>query len=400
VDSAEVQHRAAAVQDEEFTLVAGGALFQLLRRLGVIDETLHRLPARIALIVGLTWLPLLALTSVERNLYQPAPDVSFLGDIECQARFLVAVPLLMIAEWVVHLRMRPLVAQFRARGLVRREGLEGYAEAVRRAHRLRNSVLAEIVLLAVVFVSSILSGRFRYAVAFPVSWYVRTGGHQLSYAGLWFVFVSLPIFQFLLARWGFRLVIWTLFLFRVARLPLRPEALHPDKAGGLAFLGATLTAYIPLAAALGVIVSGALADQILYAGAQLINFKMVIGAAAAAALTVFAGPLLMFVPILARTRRAGLLAYGRVGETYARSFREKWIDGPGPADEPLLGTGDIQSLADLGNSYAVAEQMRVVPLTRAGVVEFLFAFLAPIVPLVLTVMSIEKLLQTLVKMVL
>jgi hypothetical protein len=397
-----IQRSPVDAQEDKFTLLAGGPLFQLMCRAGVIDESLSGLPARIGIIVALTWLPLVVLTLVEGTLVHPAPEVSFLGDFGCQARFLVTVPLLMIAERVVHDRLQPLVAQFRARGLVRPEGLEGYAEAFRKAYRLRNSGVAEALLLAAVFVTSFVIARYRYVEMFPVSWYVRPGGRELSLAGMWFVFFSLPLFQFLLLRWYFLLTIWAVFLFRVARLPLRLESLHPDKAGGLAFLGASLIAFLPLAAAHGVIVSSALVDQIYYAGSKLTEFKGVIIAAAALTLAVFAGPLLVFVPVLSRTRRAGLLEYGRVAKYYTREFREKWIDsaGPDPDDEPMLGSGDIQSLADLGNSYAVAEQMRILPLTRAGVMQFLVAFLLPITPLLLTIMPAEELAQTLIKMVL
>jgi hypothetical protein len=387
---------------EEFSLMAGGPLFQLFRRVGADDEALRGLPKRILIIVGLTWLPLLALTLAGGSFVHAAPELSFLGDVECQARFLVTVPLLMVAERVVQVRLRPLVAQFRARGLIRPEGREAFDEAIHKTLRLRNSAVVEAVLLAAVFVTSFVFARYRYIQLVPDSWYVRPGGRELSLAGMWFVFFSLPLFQFLLVRWYFRLTIWAVFLFRVARLPLKLETLHPDKAGGLGFLGASLIAFIPLAAAHGVIVSGALAGQIFYAGAKLLDFKSLIAAAAALTLAVFAGPLLMFVPVLSRTRRAGLLNYGRVATDYTRDFREKWIDGagPDPAAEPMLGSGDIQSLADLANSYAVAEQMRILPLTRTGVVQFVFAFLAPIVPLLLTVMPADQLARTLLKMVL
>ena len=119
------------------------------------------------------------------------------------------------------------------------------------------------------------------------------------------------------------------------------------------------------------------------------NMKLVIGASAVLVLAVFAGPLLLFVPMLSRARRQGLLKYGLVATEYSQAFREKWIDGRAPAGEPFLGSGDIQSLADLGNSYSVGEQMRIVPVTRSGVLQFVGAFLAPIVPLMLTVMSAD-----------
>ena len=69
--------------------------------------------------------------------------------------------------------------------------------------------------------------------------------------------------------------------------------------------------------------------------------------------------------------------------------------GPPPAEEPLLGSADIQSLADLGNSYGVVQDMRIVPITRDALLRLVGATLAPIVPLALTLMSLEELLRKL-----
>jgi hypothetical protein len=37
---------------------------------------------------------------------------------------------------------------------------------------------------------------------------------------------------------------------------------------------------------------------------------------------------------------------------------------PGPADESFVGGGDIQSLADLANSYEVVRGMQLAPITK------------------------------------
>jgi hypothetical protein len=99
-------------------------------------------------------------------------------------------------------------------------------------------------------------------------------------------------------------------------------------------------------------------------------------------------------------KRTGLRKYGALGQDYVRDFRAKWLAGAMPADEPLIGTSDIQSLADLGNSYAVAEQMRFVPISRSALLLFVAAFLAPILPLVLTMVPAEKLIDKLIGIVL
>jgi hypothetical protein len=384
----------------DFSLQVGGPLYRLLKRLGLVDEGMHRLGPRVALAVVLTWVPLVALSAMERSFAPHPPSMRLLGDIGCHVRFLAAAPLLLLAEVIVHRQMQPLIDQFRVRGLVRPDKVDRLLAAIGDAHRWRNSLLAELVLLAAVYVVSFVSVQHRYAATYPDSWYVRPGGHSLSLAGLWFVFVSLPVFQFLLFRWYFRLLIWGIFLFRVARLPLQVEPLHPDRAGGLGFLGHSLYAFVPIAAAHGFLLSGYLADRIFYAGAMLTDFKFAIGAELAVLLAIFVGPLLLFLPVLLRAKRSGLWDYGRVAQGYVRAFDVKWIQGPQPAEEPILGTGDIQSLADLGNSFAVVEQMHLFPLSRTALLQFTLAFLLPLAPLVLTVVPAEQIGSTLVQLIL
>ena len=102
----------------------------------------------------------------------------------------------------------------------------------------------------------------------------------------------------------------------------------------------------------------------------------------------------MFTPQLARAKRKGLREYGTLAEGYVREFNTKWLRGGAPADEPFVGSGDIQSLADLGNSYEVVRTMRIAPVTREAILQLVVATLAPIVPLALTMMPLEELLKT------
>lgn len=61
--------------------------------------------------------------------------------------------------------------------------------------------------------------------------------------------------------------------------------------------------------------------------------------------------------------------------------------------EPMPGSGDIQSLADLGNSFEILRGMRIIPVSKEAVFQLGVATLAPIVPLVLTMMALDDLLK-------
>jgi len=119
----------------------------------------------------------------------------------------------------------------------------------------------------------------------------------------------------------------------------------------------------------------------------------------AVALFAVLGPLLVFIPVLGHAKRVGLREYGSLAQRYVRDFEQKWLRGGAPADEPLVGSADIQSLADLGNSFEVVKGMRSVPITREAVVQLAVLTLLPLLPLLLTMISFEELLGRLLKVV-
>ena len=102
----------------DFSLVLGGPLFQLLRRTHLADDALEMVRLRIVVMALLAWLPLLLLTALEGQLIGGSAAVSFLMDAEVHIRFLVAIPLMIGAELVVHRRMRLLLRQFLERNLI------------------------------------------------------------------------------------------------------------------------------------------------------------------------------------------------------------------------------------------------------------------------------------------
>jgi hypothetical protein len=53
-----------------------------------------------------------------------------------------------------------------------------------------------------------------------------------------------------------------------------------------------------------------------------------------------------------------------VAERYVHEFDAKWLRGGSPAGDALLGSGEIQSLADLANSFDMVRTMRAPRLPR------------------------------------
>ena len=381
----------------DFSLVHGGPLFQLLLRAHLSDDALELARQRIIVIALLAWLPLLLLSALEGQLIGGSVAVPFLMDVEVHIKFLVAIPLMVGAELVVHRRMRLLVKQFLDRNLIPEHAVPRFEAAIQSAFRLRNSTLAEVLLLALVYGLGILVIWRHYMAIDAPTWFATPSadGSSLSFAGMWYAYLSLPIFQFLLLRWYYRLFVWARFLWQVSRIELNLVPTHPDRTGGLGFLAGTVNAFIPVLMANGALVAGNLANRIFHLGATLPEFKGEVILMVAWLLFVVLGPLLVFAPKLAEAKRTGLREYGTLAQRYVREFDTKWLRGGAPADEPFVGSGDIQSLADLGNSYEVVRTMHMAPVSKEAILRLAAAVLVPIVPLLLTMMPWEELLKKL-----
>jgi hypothetical protein len=65
-----------------------------------------------------------------------------------------------------------------------------------------------------------------------------------------------------------------------------------------------------------------------------------------------------------------------------------------------MGSADIQSPADLANSYEVVRDMRSAPLSLDAIIQVGVAAAVPFLPLVLTVVLTEEILNKLVRMLL
>jgi hypothetical protein len=345
-------------------------------------------------LAAFTWGPLLLLTIVQALSGDGRLMRSFVDSVSSHARLLVAIPLFFAAETWIDPRIRRFVEYVVDSGLVPRAEVGRWATTVRIASRLRDSVLAEVGLLALVIAFATAGVRVGQPAATA---YWQVPGGSLSLAGWWYVAVGLPTYQFLLGRWLWRMVIWWWLLWRLSRLDLRLIPVHPDLAGGLGHLGVVVSHFGILGLALSTSLAGGYIEDMWFNAVPLRHFLIPSAELVAFTLIICVGPLFFFAPRMLAVKRQGLREYGRLGTAYVRQFHEKWITGP-PPDEPLLGSADIQSLADLGNSFSVIRQMRVIPIGPGLLVPLIVASLVPMLPLLLLAFSVNDLLLRLLSL--
>src|SRR5262245_57248058 len=98
--------------EERFSLVAGGPAHRLQQRLGLIKAETSGIVGRAALTIALTWIPLLVLSLAEGTAAGHGVRIPFLHDFAAYTRFLVAIPVLILAEGLIEPRVAAAVMQF------------------------------------------------------------------------------------------------------------------------------------------------------------------------------------------------------------------------------------------------------------------------------------------------
>jgi hypothetical protein len=380
-----------------FLLMEGGPLYHIEQRLVLARGRETAIRRRAILSILLTWVPLFVLCAAQGTAYGNHVELPFLKDFSAYARFLLAIPLLIGAEAFLGPRIAEAAEHFVTSGLVLPRDYEHFDHAVRRGLRLRDSVPAEIIILVLAYAISITASH--QGLLHLTTWRtVQTAaGVSNTWAGWWFFLFCTPLLQFLLLRWFWRLFLWFQFLTRMRNLKLQLFPTHPDEAAGLGFVGEAQRFFGSLLFAYSIAVSGVLANQIVYGGATLKHFAVPIAIYTLLSLLLVLGPLVIFTGTLIRTKRQGLHQYGTLSTTYTGSFHRKWIQGENESHEPLLGTGDIQSLADLGNSYSFIARMNAVPVDPRTLLNLLVATLLPMTPLLFTMMSPLEIAKLLLK---
>jgi hypothetical protein len=387
----------AEAEVHELSLVVGGPVYDFLHRIGLIRLDLPNVVRRAVVVVALTWLPLLVLSLKDGLAVGDRVVIPFLYDFSMYGRLVIGLSLLMLAEVVIDPAIRRAVGEFVESGIVQEKELPEFEDALYRARRLRNSTLPELTLLAFAFVPVFMFQSEWGSDHAVSSWHTTLTG--LGAAGWWYATISAPLFHFIVYRWAFRYVVWALLLWRLSRLDLHLMPTHPDRAAGLHFLGLTQVRFGILLTALGCSFAGRIANSLAYEGTSLTEFKILMGVFVVLSVVIALCPLALLAPKMARIRRAGLSEYARLGRQYTEAFDRKWVRTTEPPAEPLLGTSDIQSLADLGNSFTIIEEMSLAPITKRLVLQLAVLAAAPLIPVILVFTPTSEIVNALVKMV-
>jgi hypothetical protein len=342
----------------------------------------------------IAWVPMAVLAAVEGVALGPTRRESFLLDIAAYSRFLIALPLLILAERIALPMLSHIVRHLGRPELLPETERPRYEAMVARASKLVRSPLAAMIMVAIAYVATIRAGQAAYPTNVG-TWLapVGDGARALSLAGMWRTFVSQPLYVVLVLTWLWRAMVWSLFLRKVSRLELRLVASHPDHMGGLRFVMASLRAFSPVAFALAVGISGAIAERVLAGGHRVTEFAPVIGIVVVALLLLFVGPLFVLRKPLKRIRTRAIFSYGRLASGVGYHFEHEWLRPGEDVPAHALQAPEFSATTDLYAIVTNANTVKGLPIDLQGVVPFVLATLLPFVPLALFEMPLVALLK-------
>ncbi len=355
----------------------GGPLHWLGSRMGLVRGGTDTVRLGVALsLLGWGVLTLLAL------LQGLGHRVFSLTVIGVHARLLVAIPLFFVCETQVAPRMAEFVRNIVRSEVVSPSAMQALKSGIAGITRWKDSWFPEAMCLLASALLPLIGTQLHLTGAMAAFDSSRSVA-EWTLAGRWYWFVCLPLFRFLLFRWLWRLGLWWYFLWRVAKLELNLVPTHPDGAAGFGYLEVVQTHFTPLVLAISAVQSASFAEGL---SAGTMSFEAVYPALALILVldaVLFLGPLFIFTPKLWACRVKGLSDYMEFAAKYVIGFDRKWLgDDPAPL-KLLLGTPDLQSLADLSNSIGIVRNMRWIPLSLRLLESLAISALLPIVPLLL-----------------
>jgi len=355
-----------------FRLSEGGLLHALLVRLRLAsrgeDPNGDRTWRRVVALAAVAWVPLAVLSVVPGVLDGTPVAHAFLHDFVPHVRYLVTLPLLVIADALVDPALAAIIRSVGSSRIIPEEANPGFQAALEALARGRDSRLADVVVLglAVLGAAHHLGALGPVSLPYPErSWELAqtAAGIRVTAAGWWSALVSVPLLQLLLLRWLWRSWLWAVFLRQVSRIPLRLEPSHPDLVGGLGILPSGQGALVFVWVAYGATFAATLAQEIVAGKLTLTGVGPYALGYVAASLVVNAWPLLFFTGRLIDAQRRGRMIYGALGYQLVRAFDDRWhgVDG-GNLGKKLLTSNDSSAIADFTALFANVRAMRRAPL--------------------------------------
>lgn len=382
--------------DLKYELTGNGMIAGLLSRFRLDQQRV----LLVFLVLGLTWLPLFVLNAIDGTLYAGSGR-PFLRDIAIQGRILLGISLLILIRPMVFKRV-PRVLKYISEVLVAPEDVEKYQSiALSRAKRNMDSVLSEIVILALVIgiaANPSADENFLVSKLESGSWMIahHEGRDVLSLAGNYAQYVSKPVFQFLLLRWLWRYIVWIIFLFRVSRLRLNLNATHPDGSGGIGIVYIGHRNFILFFMVCGVAISSMMISLMMENKSMFESIRIDIAGFVILSILLVCFPFLFFVGKLVDLKYDGQFKLSQTGVDLSRRFEDEWSKLIREEKRIVADSADSSMQNDYSSVFKLVQNFRVIPIRMSDITSMMMILFSPFLPILFIRYPIAELVERLV----
>jgi hypothetical protein len=387
------QQKTAA--DDRFSLVRGGPFYRAQAAARLIAQNRWNLGRRLTFAIAVGWLPLVLITL----LFDPRAVFGLVSDYPINARVLIGVPVLLVGQLVMESAFRTVLRHIREAGLLTSSDTDHMDQTLVRLIRLRDSVIPELLILVAAYARNFQIVHTHLELARPWALTGTGAAAHLSAAGWYYILVGQVLYQFLLGISLWKWFLWAMFLFKLSRLNLQLVPTHPDRHGGIGFLGMSPMALAPTIFVAATAIGATWRAQILRQGMHLMDFKLEGIVLLIIVLIIALGPLAFFVPSLGHLRRKGILEYGILAQMHGMDFHNKWILQRAGREDEFLAAPEVSTLTDFASSYQNIEDLKPFPFDQGAFFAVILAVVIPMLPAVLAEIPFAEVLKGLLNAV-
>lgn len=367
-------------------------LNKMIQKIAPLAKPGERVAIRIAIFFTLTTLPVIIITAFEGTLYGELVKLPFIKDMEALSCLFVVIPFLVYIEKYLGPTFDSFLIQARSQISPGEIGkfdkyLSGYL-------RFLNSGIIEIALICIIYILTVfIAGKSPDSLN---NWLHDFGNiEKFSIAGAWFVYISIPVYQFLFIRWILYWFVWISMIVRISYLKWNLNSMHADRIAGLEFLNFIPFLYTVFSIALGINLATKIYMDIKYLDAALADFHVIIFLFIVLIPLFFYFPLIVFIPKMIAVRVDGTIRFGSLIQKHHSYFSEKWFDKSDEETKAILGSTDPSSMSDINTSYDATLGMRIIPVDFKLFIISIIIQLLPFIPLIVTVYSFRELIEML-----
>jgi len=367
----------------------------LLAKAGINLTSKNERYWRMIAAVILCWLPLAVLTLIEGDFWTGNIQTSFITSFDTQIRILVSLPIFILAENQVSVRLSTIMGQFKNSGIIEKEQHDLFDNIVKKNSKFLSSFWMSFTVFCFCYLQVFLLMFYESENTFLLTWQIKhiNGELLLSNAGWWSTLISRPIVLFVFYRWFIAIITWGILLRKISKLELNLFPMHPDLVGGLGFLGYAIRYFSPITFAISATVAANLIDLIIIENISLSELRFPVLGFFLFINVLLTYPLLWFTRKLIDARERSVFENDDFANGMLREFRGTLTNGYYNVSQDDLQSVKYSSVSDLSSIMNNALNMKFVPLTIKDLIPLWASIVIPLLFVISFEIPLDKLIK-------